>query len=123
LIGFLSRRICTIMAAQKVTVMKIQGQSEWKCLRTKTGEWVAVCDPLALTIQADTWAELMEDIAQTLNMMLIDLLKENAFDKFMRDRGWTLVGKVPHPSSDVRFDVPFTTRLSERERDRALAVH
>ena len=111
------------MTAQKVTVMKIQGQSEWKYLRTKTGEWVAVCDPLALTIQADTWAELMEDIAQTLNMMLIDLLKENAFDKFMRDRGWTLVGKVPHPSSDVRFDVPFTTRLSERERDRALAVH
>jgi hypothetical protein len=44
-----------------------------------------VGDPLKLTVQADTWAELMEDIGHTLDAMLRDLFRSNELDKFLRD--------------------------------------
>ena len=51
--------------------------------------WVGICDVLALTVESETWAELMEDIALILDAMFQDLLAGNELDPFLRDRGWT----------------------------------
>jgi hypothetical protein len=75
------------------------------------GVWVAACDPLKLTVQSDTWAELMEDIGLTLNAMMCDLLQTNELDRFLRDRGWRLVEAVPDNPANVRFDLPFIPQM------------
>jgi len=105
-----------------MTIVKIEGNTEWKCFRAKGGNWVAVCDPLGLTIQSETWANLMEDIAHTLNAMFKDLLKSDELARFLRDRGWRLVGKMPSKPVDIWFDVPFvTTTATTAGRDPQIA--
>jgi len=58
---------------EKAEVVHISGSLNWQCLRTQSGPWVAVCDPLNLTIQSETFADLMEDVSLTLNDMFRDL--------------------------------------------------
>jgi hypothetical protein len=93
------------------TVVRIEGNLAWQCLRTQSGEWVAVCDPLKLTLQSDTFASLMEDISITLNDIFKDLVASNEFDKFLRDKGWRAVGPVPQAPENVQFDMPFFTAM------------
>ena len=89
------------------TVVRINGRVDWQCFRANGGNWVAVCEPLKLTLQAETWGNLMEDIALTLDALLKDLLSSNELDRFLRERGWAIVGSIPNRRQHVRFDLPF----------------
>lgn len=89
------------------TRVRIDANLQWKSTIGKGGNFVAVCDPLKLTVQAETWAELMEDTAEVLNAIFIDLLSSNELDHFLRDHGWTMMGRVPAHRENIRFDVPF----------------
>ena len=53
------------MATAKRIIVRIDAQVGWKVGKCKEGHWLAVCDALKLTLQAETWANLMEDIAHT----------------------------------------------------------
>ena len=93
---------------EAVQLVRIQTNLPWGVFKAKGGSWVAVCEPLALSVQSETWVELMEDIGDTLNAMLQDLLRSNELEKFLRDHGWEAVGPIPsHPDGPIRFDVPF----------------
>lgn len=72
------------------------------------GNYVALCDPLSITLQAPSYAELMCDIADTLDALLKDLMESHEFDQFLRDHGWSLVAPIPARPKDMRFDVPFS---------------
>ena len=112
----------TLRCAMPTNIVQVEGRAQllWKVARASGGHWVAVCDPMGLTIQSDTWASLMEDIAQTLNALMVDLLEEGELDRFLRDRGFTLVGSVTRPG-DTWFDVPFSaTRTTDRDLEAAL---
>ena len=91
----------------KPTVIRVDAKLTWQCFRAKGGHWLGVCHPLKLTVQADTWGDLMEDIANTLDAMLKDLLKSDELQSFLRDRGWSVSGKIPAHPRNVHFDVPF----------------
>lgn len=104
-----------------MSVVHIEAEIPWRIDRADAEHWVGICDPLDLTVESETWAELMEDIALTLDSMLHDLLSRNELDQFLRDRGWTAHG----PMSDVegvRFDVPFIPALVQSD-DSTAAVH
>lgn len=103
-----------------MTVIQIQGKTEWKCFRARGGNWIAICDPLSLTIQSETWATLMEDIAHSLNAMFSDLLKSGELERFFRDHGWRPIGRIPSRPADIWFDVPFTTKTADRDPQVAL---
>jgi len=90
-----------------VQLLRVHTKVPWQVTQGKGGNWVGICEPLKLTVQSQTWAELMEDIGLTLNGLMIDLLESNELSDFLRDQGWTLSGPVPHRQEDVRFDVPF----------------
>ncbi len=96
-----------VMAKTRVSIVRIEGQVRWRTRRAKKGNWVAVCSPLKLTVQSDTWANLMEDIAYTLDAVLKDLLATNDFDKFMKEHGWKLIDSLPRRKENMRFDLPF----------------
>ena len=106
-----------------MTIVQVEGQVRlpWAVTRAKGGNWVAVCQPLGLTIQSDTWAHLMEDIAQALNALFVDLIQEGELDRFLREHGWRLVGPVPSKPDEAWFDVPFEpTRMTDRDLEIAL---
>src|ERR1022692_2943698 len=88
------------------TLVRVQGNIQWQCFQANGGNWLGVCEPLKLTVQAQTWAELMEDIGLTLAAVMKDLFTSNELPKFLMDKGWTLIGAFP-THQDVRFDVPF----------------
>ena len=90
-----------------MTLIRVDANIPWNVLQAKGGNWVAICEPLKLTVQGETWAELMEDIGHTLNALLQDLLSSDELDRFLRDQGWKLLAAIPTRPEDVRFDVPF----------------
>ena len=87
-------------------IIRVDANLQWRILQAKSGEWVGICDPLKLTVQADTWADLMEDIGHTLDALLKDLLSSNELNRFLQDQGWKLLAAITS-REDVRFDVPF----------------
>jgi len=100
------------MSSTDLVRIDIKANLPWGCFRTKCGNWVGVCEPLNLTVQSETWAELMEDIGDTLDALLQDMLSTNELDKFLRDHGWEAVGQIPAESDGaVRFDIPFIPAL------------
>jgi hypothetical protein len=100
------------MSAIGLVRIEIKANLPWICVRAKGGNWVGVCEPLGLTVQAETWSDLMEDIGDTLDALLQDLLVSNELDQFLRDHGWEALGQIPaQPDDAIRFDVPFTTQI------------
>lgn len=90
-----------------MVLLRVNGNVQWYITQGKGGNWVGICEPLKLTVQSQTWADLMEDIGLTLNGLMVDLLESNELPQFLRDRGWTLSGPIPNSQEVVRFDVPF----------------
>ena len=88
-------------------VIQIQANLNWRYTRARGGNYVAICDPLKLTLQAETFSDLIEDIGISLDALLKDLLSENELDRFLREHGWTALNPIPARPKNVRFDVPF----------------
>ncbi len=107
------------------TIIRIQANVAWQCQLGEGGHWVGVCDPLRLTVQADTWADLMEDIGLSIDAMMKDLLQSGELVKFLRQHGWEPVGAIPHPVPKaierLRFDMPFIAhQVASRDSQRIL---
>lgn len=113
------------MASQTViTVQTVQSTIQWRYfLDQKSGRWIAVCNPLRLTIEADSSAELRENIEDALQLFMRSLLKSGDLERFLQEHGWqkrvigTLVG-----GEDVRFDVPIEL-IAQRANDSSRHVH
>ena len=94
-----------------MTTIKVDANVNWQVKQATGGNWVAVCAPLKLTVQGETWAELMEDIGLTLGALMKDLLESNELNQFLHEQGWSLLTPLPNQPDDVQFDVPFLPAL------------
>lgn len=97
------------MATGKINLVRVDANLIWQIRQYKDGGYLAICDPIGITIEGETMSELMEEISSTLDAMLRNLLKTNDLDRFMREHGWKILGRIPTPKRDIRFDVPFFT--------------
>lgn len=99
------------MGSQTMTI-HIKAQLAWSRKRLQSGAWIAVCDALGLTVEANDEAELRSMIAETHHFLFLDLFQDGELDRFLRDRGWATSTPMPAPSpeSGVRFEVPFELR-------------
>lgn len=106
--------LCTVMdgpanlTLRPAVLVRIEANVPWQWRVGSGGNYVAICDPLKITLQAQTYSELMEDIGNTLDALLKDLMESHEFDKFMRDHGWIMATPLPQRPKDMRFDVPFS---------------
>lgn len=101
-----------------MAVIHIQAKIQWKAFRDPaTKFWVAVCQPLKLTVQGETWGALMECINDTLDLLLKDLFASGNFEKFLRKQGWKRLNDVPPNASRLKFDVPFDVQRRNRPYD------
>lgn len=101
--------MCAVMPAATYSVVQVlvQGQLQWEFWRTEAGTFLAGCRPLKLTLEAERFGELLEDIELALDALLKEMFRTNDFDRFLRERGWIVQGPIPAQLNDVRFDVPF----------------
>ncbi|SPF56945.1 hypothetical protein SBA4_990011 [Candidatus Sulfopaludibacter sp. SbA4] len=106
------------MVATMTSLIRIQTQLEWKCFRGNEN-WIAFNDALKLTVQAETWSELMESINETLDAVLEDLVHTNDLQKFLVDHGWQIASPLPVEMDNVRFDVPFSVVLQSGSHEHA----
>jgi len=107
---------------QEVTV-EINATLQWVFFKDDASQrWIAVCDPLGLTIEAETHTELRENIEDGLNLLFLDLVRENEFEGYLRQRGWSVTGRHPAAGEKVRFDVPFEL-VSKGRRDSENRIH
>jgi hypothetical protein len=91
--------------------VQMQAQLLWQVTRDpKSDRWVAVCQPLAITAEAETWEKLTALMNEEVNELLRALLEAGELDKFFRDRGWQSMPETPLPKTTpiegIRFDVP-----------------
>ena len=87
-------------------IIRVQANVPWQ-VRPIGDLWLGVCEPLNLTVQGETWADLMESIGDTLDAVMGDLMKSNELPQFLQSHGWTLATPLPAKAQDIRFDVPF----------------
>ena len=98
------------------TVVQINGKLPWKCFRSKTGSWIAVCDLLKVTIEAETWALLMQDVGESVNTIFKDLFESDQLDQFLREHGWQWAGTLPSRPEYIYFDIPFVPSIADPEK-------
>lgn len=64
--------------------IKLSGPAvEWTAENVKNVAWVARCSTLGLTAQAETWKELCDAIADSLNEMFAEAAPTNEFNELL----------------------------------------
>lgn len=89
-------------------MVRIEGNVQWRWHVASGGNYIAVCDPLKITLQSKTWGELVEDMASSLEALVVDLIQSREWDSFMQEHGWTMIGAMPAKPENARFEVPFS---------------
>lgn len=84
----------------------------WVVKPVRSGRLVAWCDPLGLTIEGDSEADLASMIQEAMHELFVDLLEDGELEQFLRDRGWNALTPIPArmPEQGIVFDVPYATR-------------
>ena len=95
-----------------MVMIQIEGraQLQWQARRsTVSNRWIGVCEPLNLSVEADSLDELHSVIDEALQLLLTDLLLDNELDQFLRERGWKAANLPARTADlkDVQFNVPW----------------
>ncbi len=95
------------MSQPNVACVEVRAQIQWQFYQDDASRrWIAICEPLKVTVEADTHTELRKNIEDGVNLLFVNLLRDNELDRFMVERGWTIRGPIPDGHQEVRFDVP-----------------
>lgn len=106
------------MRTQEVQI-EVTTQVNWSWWRGPSGDFVASCAPLGLTVASDTFAELNEAMLEAVHELIVDLLEDGEYDQFFQDRGWHRGPAVPVVPEGVqpRYIIP-PDQVSRRRHPR-----
>lgn len=93
----------------QVRVVHINAQVQWLFTQdAETGYWVAVCDPLGLTVEGHTHGEMRQHIDEAINLVLSNMVKSGEIERFLRERGWHAknLPNAEQMNERLSFDVP-----------------
>jgi hypothetical protein len=95
------------------TKIQIDANLEWHLERTQRGRLLVNCEPLGLTLEADSQEEALSLISEVLHFFFLDHLAEGTLQRFLMNKGWSVTTPLPQhyePGDAVTFDVPFSLR-------------
>lgn len=97
---------------QPIVSVELGAKISWRVCRDRaSGWWVGACDPLRLTAEGETFADLMTDIHLVMQDFFRHLLQEGDLDGCLRELGWKHAHRVSVPpgvdAKHARFDIPF----------------
>jgi hypothetical protein len=106
---------------RQVIKIEVASQVQWQVGRAPSGRFIAVCDPLGLTMEGSGLDDLAANINDATQLLMVDLLSSGELDSFLRSRGWHATNLPAEPETeDVEFDVPIPL-LVRQGRDSARA--
>jgi len=88
-------------------IIQVNGKVQWQFRQLASGEFIAHCQPLKITLESGNWSELLEDMTLAMDGVLKEMASTNELDRFLHDHGWTLMQQVPVHVSNVQFQIPF----------------
>jgi hypothetical protein len=114
------------MAQKQVVVQIVQvegrAQVQWRAERGESGRWIAICQPMNLVTEADSLDELHSVINESMQLLLVDLLKDNELEAFLREHGWHARVPATVDPSAVQFNVPWQL-VAEGSNDSTRRAH
>ena len=63
-------------------------QTQWQVVRGRSGCWVGICNPLSLTVEADTYEQLAHLVGHSIDDLMRDLIQSGELPRFLLDHGW-----------------------------------
>jgi len=101
-------------------IIQIQANIVWEIRQdVASRQYLAVCHPLKLTVQGETWSALVESISETLDAVFEDLMDTGELDRFLEDHGWRMQGQLPQRHKrNVRFNIPWGIEKPRAANDR-----
>ena len=77
-----------------------------------------------LVMEADSLDELHSVIDEAMQLMLVDLLRDNELDQFLREHGWRAQG-IPQQvkPEEIQFSVPWQLIAEGTRRDSERRTH
>lgn len=103
-------------------LVRIEANVPWEYRHDDaSGYWLAICDPLKLTVQAERFSELSEVISGTLSAVFSDLLESGDLKAFLREHGWHAATPIPqHSERTPQFDIPWELVQAANDSQRRL---
>jgi predicted RNase H-like HicB family nuclease len=104
-------------------VIKVETQLQWQVRRTRSGSFVAVCEPLGLASEGTDQLDLWMNIQESINLVLNDLFKNGELQTFLQSKGWKTTS-LPreHASGPYPFEVPIELIMQQAQRGPARAA-
>jgi hypothetical protein len=93
----------------RVVEIQLEAQIQWRAIPgAGKGVWVGICDALNLSVEATSIDELYSLIPECMHLLMVDLVVDNEFDQYLRDKGWKAVG-TPREGAveNTEFHVPW----------------
>jgi len=103
---------------KRIVQIQVNGQVQWQVGRSSAGRWIGVCQPLGLTMEGDSLDDLFNNINESVQLLMEDLVETGEFDSFLRHRGWQAVPNGSQQQGPVEFQVPIDL-LVRTSRDSA----
>jgi hypothetical protein len=105
--------------------IEINGLVSWQFKQDSTSaRLIAICDPLGLTVEADSHQELRENIEETMQLVMRSMLKSGDLDNFLRERGWTVASPAQQAADEeVVFDVPIELIAARANGDKKTKLY
>lgn len=110
------------MAQKTVTLVRQEGQAsvQWRATKSKSSKrFVALCEPMNVSLEANSIDELYSMIPEAIHLLMRDLLEDDEIQPFLREIGWRFPGELPKPTEDVRIQVPWELIVSGEMGDTA----
>jgi len=107
-----------VLLLQVKNTIHIQAKLLWEWGRGRSG----LCDPIAQTVEAERFEELLETMHEALDSTFRELLASGDLPAFLRSHGWAGTD-LPEARfrKNVRFDVPFDLQgVRTRDLEEAL---
>jgi hypothetical protein len=104
---------------KNVILIELEAQVQWDAVQgDRNGVWVGVCDALNLSVEAASLDELHSLIPESIHLLMTDLVMDNEFDQYLRERGWRTRG-TPDPDAiaETKFHVPWHMMVPEGRND------
>jgi len=103
--------------------IKIEVNLAWNVTRTRSGMLVGSCEPLGLVSEGKDEFDLSQNIQESLQLVMNELLRSGELDGFLRSHGWRASALPVGPTkARVPFEVPFQL-IRQAQSDSARAAN
>jgi len=104
--------------------IRMQSEIQWIATASEeTGVWVAHCDPLGISLTADSLDEMHSLIDEACQLLFLDLLQDNELDRFLTERGWESSAVPTGDTDDIEFLVPWNMIANGGHHDSTIRAH